>query len=607
MSFHRAMLVALLALPEIALAEGPPSPPVDAGAPDATALSSSAAAPAAPSTARSGYLVAPFENKSGVKQLDWMMSALAVTVAEKLESLPSLRPVYAAGVLDGMPAAFDATAMAARAGDRGARFVFGGSYTRPNWKAEVTLRLYETAVDGTLVEQVAATRTGERAQLLDLVDECLIEVLHKKALTVEGEGLAALHRRPTKDLYALTLFGRALNLYYGLGVAADAAAAEKHLQRIAVIDPKFAEAHRMLGVVLLARGESAKASGQYAYALDLKPGYYAAIVGLARLYRAEGRKEPSAEMARSALELRPWDDEMRFLLGELELEANDLDKALADLQMVVAEHGKHLGAHRALAQVFAARGEVEPLAAELTVVSELAPDDIDVRIDLGAALTRLGRNDKALAVFEDVLKRKPRNIQALKLAGDLYRKVGDRERAVAAYEKMRRYSPDDPRPYFLLAAAYEQAGNTDKAQAVLEDAAGQFHRYLGEVWIDLGALALRRGELGRAAIYLEKAVARVPNRPKAHYNYALVLDATNQRDKALVELRSAADLDPEDADIPYLAGVVLLRMGRLDEAKLEFAQALKLRPDHPDAKHNFALLEDLERRYGAEHATTGAR
>jgi len=38
-----------------------------------------------------------------------------------------------------------------------------------------------------------------------------------------------------------------------------------------------------------------------------------------------------------------------------------------------------------------------------------------------------------------------------------------------------------------------------------------------------------------------------------------------------------------------------------------FDEALKRRPDHADAKHNLALLEDLERRYGAEHGSSGAK
>src|SRR4051812_27592751 len=48
-----------------------------------------------------GFLVAPFQNESNVKSLDWMASSLAITVAEKLEAVGRLRPVYGPGVLDG--------------------------------------------------------------------------------------------------------------------------------------------------------------------------------------------------------------------------------------------------------------------------------------------------------------------------------------------------------------------------------------------------------------------------------------------------------------------------------------------------------------------------
>src|SRR4051812_42789132 len=47
------------------------------------------------------YVVAPFENTSPVKQLDWMSSALAMTVAEKLEALQQVRPAYGAQIIDG--------------------------------------------------------------------------------------------------------------------------------------------------------------------------------------------------------------------------------------------------------------------------------------------------------------------------------------------------------------------------------------------------------------------------------------------------------------------------------------------------------------------------
>jgi Flp pilus assembly protein TadD len=111
----------------------------------------------------------------------------------------------------------------------------------------------------------------------------------------------------------------------------------------------------------------------------------------------------------------------------------------------------------------------------------------------------------------------------------------------------------------------------------------------------------------RAGTFLAKAVARSPMRPKAHFNYALLLQATKQSDKALVELRTASELDPEDAESHYLAGVIYLRLGRFEEAKAEFTESLRLKPTHADAKHNLALLEDLDRRYGAEHAGVGSQ
>ena len=166
--------------------------------------------------------------------------------------------------------------------------------------------------------------------------------------------------------------------------------------------------------------------------------------------------------------------------------------------------------------------------------------------------------------------------------------------------------PADPRPYFLLGAVYEEAGNDVKAEQVFQDAQ-QFKRYLGEAWSNLGAIAFRRGDLSKATWYLSRAVVRAPTRPKGHYNYALLLSAKKERDKALDELKIAGDLDPQDAEIRYLAGVILLRQGRLDEAKAMFEEALKRQPQHVDAKHNLALLEDLERRYGGEHSGSGAK
>jgi Flp pilus assembly protein TadD len=273
---------------------------------------------------------------------------------------------------------------------------------------------------------------------------------------------------------------------------------------------------------------------------------------------------------------------------------------------VTAVQPRNLGARRTLALIYAAKGLTADLAAELERVQDLAPEDLDVKLDLGSAYQRIGDNEKAITAYEEVVKRQPKNVQALKMLGDCYRRHKDPEKAITAYQRARKLAPEDPRPYFLLGAAYEEAGDDQRAEAVFQDAQ-QFKRYIGEAWINLGSLAFRHGDLSKANWYLSRAVVRAANRPKAHFNYALVLSAKKDRDRALDELKIASDLDPQDPEIPYLTGVILLRQGRLEEARHAFEEALKIRPDHSDAKHNLALLEDLEKRYGGEHAATGSK
>lgn len=559
-----------------------------------------------------GYIVVPFENHSPVKQLDWQASALAMTVAEKLEAHPALRPAYGPAVLDGLPYAFDPEKIARRATDAGAKWVFAGGFARPNWKAEVTVRLY-TVVDPsnevpnpTLRLVAESSSVGERGELIKLLDDNLMAVLQKMGWTPDPDAAAQIKRRPTKDLYAFTLYGRALDEFFGLGVPRDVQKAVKLLKRVNLIDPKMAEAHRMLGVVYLDEGLREKAQGQYSYALDLKPGYYSAMASLARLYRAEGNRARAQELVEKALEARPYDLEMREMLGELCWENGELDRALTELEKVVAVAPKHLQARRTLALIYAAKGATQDLAAELERISELAPDDTDVRLDLGSAYQRMGDTERAINAYEEILKKDPKNVNALKFVGDCYRRAKETDKAIAAYQKVMKLSPQDPRPYFLLGAVYEESGQDGKAEQVFQDAQ-QFKRYIGEAWSNLGAIAFRRGDLSKATWYLSRAVQKAPTRPKGHYNYALLLSAKKERDKALDELRIAGDLDPQDAEIRYLAGVILLRQGRLDEAKQMFEEALKLQPTHENARHNLALLEELDRRYGGEHAASGAR
>jgi tetratricopeptide (TPR) repeat protein len=583
----------------------------------------------APNTLRDGFLVLPFVNTTTIKQLDWMASALPITVAEKLELLPTLRPIYGPRVLDiidtpetekgdgkrvpiGGVGGIRNEALVRRLYDAGARYVVAGSFSRPNWKAQISIEILEvlppsaTLPTASLHQIAAVTGVDERDAVQTLLLSLIGKLVDQAGFHPEPEAQAAIKQPVIKDLYAFALFGRAINQCFGVVGPKDPTKSLLVWKKMTLIEPKFAEGHRMLGQCELEMGDKGKAASQIAYALDLKPDYYPALMSLVRLYRHDGNRTRTLELVEKALEARPYDIEARETLGELLWESGDLDAAEIELEKVVAVAPRSLSARRTLALIYAAKGRTQDLEEELERVADIAPDDVEIRLDLASAYQRTGSLDKAIGAYEEVLKHQPKSAVAWKFIGDCYRRKGDTDKAITAYQKVMKLAPEDPRPYFLLGATYSEAGQDAKAEAVFQEAQ-QFRRYLGEAWINLGAIAYRRGDLSKAFWYLSRAVQRVPLKPKAHYDYALVLSAKKDRERALDELRVAADLDPEDAETRYLAGVILLRLGRLDEAKREFEEALKRRPDHVDAKYNLALLNDLDRRYGGERGGQGPR
>ncbi len=530
--------------------------------------------PEVPAKLPTAFAALAFENRSGVGGLDWLTVALPFALAEKLEAHPGLRSL-------GGP-------LAVADGDAGAALVFRGRFSRPSWRLELTVTL---ARDGQIVGE--ETRRGDFSDCFDMLEDAAGALLVAAGEPLPESALARFRRRPTRDFYAFTLFGRGLLLLTRKD--ADAAAAVKSLERAVFIDPRLAEAHRALGVAWDKLGQPGKARGQLSYALDLKPDAYWPVALLARAARAAKDRDEAMDLAAKALALRPWDLDTRYLLGEMLWEEGDETRALRELERVTAAAPDHLAARRILVLVHASKGDLQGLAAQLAKIVELDPADVDARVDLGAAESALGREDDAIASYRAVIAAHPRHLQALKLLGDLHRRRGELADAIACYERALKANRDDPRAYFLLGSAYLAAGQGDKALRVYLQAQ-RFPRYLPETYSNLGALYYRKGANDEALWYLHAASASRPDNPRIHYNYGLALARAHARDRALAEFMRAVELAPEDAELHFALGVAYLRLGRVDAAEKAFGDAVRLDPEHEGARQNLKVLDELRRK-----------
>lgn len=533
-----------------------------------------------PSPPPASFTVEPFTNGKEIRLLDHLRRALPALVAERFGALGRLRFVGGPGLF-------------ARGPGGGARFVVAGRFDRqPDWKIAVTVEV--RGADGKILG--TATQLDKK----ELADRTVLAAAWAAFSAIPDTGVSGplpptVGARFGRDPYAFVLYGRALEGYFDgrLKPAAREPRTLEALKRSLVIDPEVPETRRLAGLVHLEAGRPGHARAMWSYALERRPDDVATLRALAALDRTQGL--PSArERYTRLLELAPDDLVARRALGELLADAGDLVQAQKHLEQVTQAAPDDVAARRALALVLASRRAGPELVIELEQVVRLDPGNLDARLDLGAAYLSVGRLDDATAIYEDVLKRRPRHPGALKLAGDLALGRGDLRRAAAHFAKLRFLQPQDPRPLFRLAAAHFRAGNLEQSERLFTEAA-QVPGMVGEAYGNLGAIALARGQAKQALWFLSYAAKRRPNRALIRYNRALALHQLGREADAANELVAAADADPRDAGVRFLAGVVALRLGLLVEAGAHFQAALALDPAHADARHNLAVLEPVVR------------
>ena len=100
-----------------------------------------------------------------------------------------------------------------------------------------------------------------------------------------------------------------------------------------------------------------------------------------------------------------------------------------------------------------------------------------------------------------------------------------------------------------------------------------------------GEVMLRRGELGQAEMHFI-ALARQPRAASALFHLSHLAMRRGSLDYAESMLRRALKEEPDDAGLWNNLGVVLVRVGRADDAADAFACAVDLRPHYRDAAAN---------------------
>ena len=263
-------------------------------------------------------------------------------------------------------------------------------------------------------------------------------------------------------------------------------------------------------------------------------------------------------------------------------------------------------------------------------ILELRPNDVEAKVNLGAALAHVGQFDEAIAIYRSALtKLKDKNPVLLNLALAYYKKA-DFENARQQFEILHDAQPNASQVIILLGDCDVRLGKTDAALNLLEPLEGKYSQNMdfeyvlaaalintkgrrrdgvsrmekvakatsgADAYMIAGATLLQLNDYEQARQDLEQALRLKPTLPGLYTLVGTARDKTADVKPAEAAFREALKTNPDDFEANLYLGAILYKRRDTDEAKGYLDRALRLKPSDSMARYEAAMLKSTSGDY----------
>jgi tetratricopeptide (TPR) repeat protein len=331
---------------------------------------------------------------------------------------------------------------------------------------------------------------------------------------------------------------------------------EREFLAVSRVRPNDPVPHLYLGLAAHARREFPHAKEEFKKAGELASNNPEVLPAVLESYLATGDLTFSSNAENLLASTESSDPTLASRVAALFLQYGFPDQAAAVLEKLTAAHTDSADGWRMLAQAYDLENKPEDAYRAYSRAIEAAPNLEDSYIALADFASAHGNNDYGLEVVTKGLQRLPNSPGLLCERGLVLALKGDRDQAEKSFVEASQRRPGWALP--LLA---------------------------------LGISQLESGNAPGAADTFQKSRSVDPKDFRTHYLYAFALTKKDGNGgKAIVALRKAIELNPEDARSHALLGQLLLAEQHPNEAASEWQRALKIEPANPTALYQLALL-----------------
>jgi len=258
--------------------------------------------------------------------------------------------------------------------------------------------------------------------------------------------------------------------------------AEKTLQECLEVNPALAEAHLLMGRIHLARANLTQASDSLNQAVELDSNLDPAWYLLAGIAQQNAQPQKAMEYYNRAMSLKP-----------------------ANTDYIIA-----------LAEAYASRGRYDDALNLLEYKTKLLPDRVQLKIASADVLSRLGKTEQAITLYNQALLLKSGDRDVTEALAYCYIMLKQWDRAAKMFEDLSDNAQDTQKNDYLqlLAMCCMNAGDYGKA-VTYYDRLSVNQRDDPEIWLQMARAALGAGASKRAYACAARALVLRPGWPDA--------------------------------------------------------------------------------------------
>lgn len=230
-----------------------------------------------------------------------------------------------------------------------------------------------------------------------------------------------------------------------------------------------------------------------------------------------------------------------------------------------------------LAQCEAVAGDVESAAATLQRGLELDPGNTDLLESMTATFIALERWPEAAGLLRELIRVNPNDARYYMDLGRILLTGGEHAEAVAAFGQARALGADEALALALTGKAHLAAGQWDQAMVEFDQSIAI--RPNADAHGGRGTIFYLREDLAASVAEFRNAIELTPDDPDLQYNLGNLLVQMEDGPGAEAAYRRAIEIDPTIGDAHLNLGILLLNRFEIAEAEQHLRMATQLDPE----------------------------